>query len=101
MLDDKAPESRHGPPLRGSSFSIENILRSTRTNERRASVEDEVEHTGLEVAVESRCSKAECHISYLGSETQRLKNADILDWCGTSANNPYGNSKSECQFCSL
>ncbi|XP_055793103.1 homeobox protein HMX1-like [Salvelinus fontinalis] len=92
---DKEPESQHhGPTSRSSSFSIENLLRSTtRTTDRRSTTEDEFfyKETGLsfnQVAViESRWGQVERQVSYFELNAQRLAEAGcISDWCGTSPN---------------
>ncbi|XP_023837757.1 homeobox protein HMX1 [Salvelinus sp. IW2-2015] len=83
----KAPESQHhGPTSRSSSFSIENLLRSTTgTTDRLSTTENEgnCKETGLsynQVAViESRCNQVERQVSYFGLNAQR-------HWCGTSPN---------------
>ncbi|XP_010886160.1 homeobox protein HMX1 [Esox lucius] len=96
---DKVPETqRNDPASRSSSFSIENLLRSTtRTTDRRSKTEDEggCKETGLsynQVAViESRCSQVERQVSYFRLNAQRLAEAGcISDWCGTSPNKAWG-----------
>ncbi|KAM3857412.1 homeobox protein HMX3-B-like [Diretmus argenteus] len=84
MLDDKAPGSQRGPPPRGSSFYIENLLGTT---DSRASDEDLVEATGFKVGVRNQASP-------LGLETRRPSDAETVNRCGASPRRPYGSSRS-------
>ncbi|XP_041635859.1 homeobox protein HMX1 [Cheilinus undulatus] len=75
MLDDKAPRSRLGPPSRGSSFYIENLLGTTL---RGAAAEERVETPSLGVSH----SPAGCP----GVETKRVEDREVLKWRGASPN---------------
>ncbi|XP_034712544.1 homeobox protein HMX1-like [Etheostoma cragini] len=74
MLDKNAPRPKLGPPSRGSSFSIENLLR---TAYREASAEERVDTPSFKVTVRS---PGVCP----GLETKRLDHSKVLDWSGTS-----------------
>nr|XP_020484807.1 homeobox protein HMX1-like [Labrus bergylta] len=76
MLDDKAPRSRLGPPLRGSSFYIENLLG---TAFRRDSPEERGENPSLRVShTPARCPAV---------ETKRVvEDREELTRSGTSPN---------------
>lgn len=84
MLDDKAPRSKLGPASRGSSFYIENLLRTT---ERGASAEERVETPGFKVTVHSP-------IICPGLEAQCLNDSDAPNRTGTSPNT----ARSECIY---
>ncbi|XP_074518319.1 homeobox protein HMX1 [Halichoeres trimaculatus] len=75
MLDDKAPRSRLGPPSRGSSFYIENLLGTTF---RGAAAEERVETPGFRVSH----SPVRCP----GLETERVEDREVLNWSGASLN---------------
>ncbi|XP_056156167.1 homeobox protein HMX1-like [Lampris incognitus] len=85
MLDSKAP---------GSSFSIENLLRSTRTDDRgrASSLGGRVEAKRAEVGGESRCSPSAARICSLGLDGEPVHDRDTLDWCGTSPGDLYTRS---------
>ncbi|KAM7366251.1 hypothetical protein PAMP_015705 [Pampus punctatissimus] len=80
MLDDKGPRSKLGS-IRGSSFYIENLLKTT---DRGASAEERVETPAFKVTVHSP-------IICPGSEAQSLN--DALNWSRTSPNTVYGSSR--------
>ncbi|XP_062300454.1 homeobox protein HMX1-like [Scomber scombrus] len=84
MLDDKAPRSKLGPASRGSSFYIENLLRTT---DRDASAEERVKSTGFKVTVHN---PAGCP----GLETRCLKDSDALIWSGTPPKTTYCSPRS-------
>ncbi|XP_034533158.1 homeobox protein HMX1 [Notolabrus celidotus] len=75
MLDDKAPRSRLGPPSRGSSFYIENLLGNTF---RGAAAEERVETPSFRVSH----SPVRCP----GLETERVEDREVLNWRGASPN---------------
>ncbi|XP_070849585.1 homeobox protein HMX1-like [Chaetodon trifascialis] len=83
MLDDKAPRSKLGPPSRGSSFYIENLLGTTY---RGASAEERVETQSSKVTVHSP-------VIYPGLETKRVDDSEELNWSGTSPNPACGTSR--------
>lgn len=86
MLGDKAPRSRKpGPPSRGSSFYIENLLGSTCGG---AFTEEREETPSFRVI-------AHGPVTCAGLEARRLDNGQILDWSGTSPNTTYCASGSE------
>ncbi|XP_070786370.1 homeobox protein HMX1-like [Enoplosus armatus] len=82
MLDDKAPRSKLGPPSRGSSFYIENLLGTS--------------HRGAEERVETSSFKVTVHSPAVcpGLETKRRHHSEVLKWSGTSANTTRGTSRS-------
>ncbi|XP_076581387.1 homeobox protein HMX3-like [Chaetodon auriga] len=84
MLDDKAPRSKLGPPSRGSSFYIENLLGTTY---RGASAEERVETPSSKVTLHSP-------VICPGLETKRVDDSEELNWSGTSPNPAYGTSRS-------
>ncbi|KAJ8008196.1 hypothetical protein DPEC_G00102250 [Dallia pectoralis] len=108
MLDKVPGTQQHGPVSRSSSssFSIENLLRSTtRTTDRRPKAEDEggCEETGVSynraAVIESRCSQVERQVSYFRLNARRFAEAGcISEWCGTSPNQAWGelNSPHQC-----
>lgn len=85
MLDDKTPRLKSGPPSRGSSFYIENLLGTTG---RRSSAEERAE---------TRSFKLTGHDPGMcpGLETRRLSDTDGSDRSGTFANTANGSSRSE------
>lgn len=93
MLDDKAPRSKLGPPSRGSSFYIDNLLGTTH---RGASAEERVGTPSFKVTVHSP-------VVCPGLETKRLDDSEVLNWSGTTPNTAYGTSRSEfiCQYLCL
>ncbi|XP_068569964.1 homeobox protein HMX1-like [Cebidichthys violaceus] len=84
MLDNKAPRSKLGPPSRGPSFYIENLLR---TAHRGASSEERVESPSSKVTVHSP-------VVCPGQESKRLDGSEVLNWSGTSPNTVRGTSRS-------
>ncbi|XP_028420326.1 homeobox protein HMX1-like [Perca flavescens] len=84
MLDKNAPRPKLGPPSRGSSFYIENLLR---TAYRGASAEERVDTPSFKVAVSSP-------VVCPGLETKRLDDSKVLKWSGTSPNTANGTSRS-------
>ncbi|XP_041821503.1 homeobox protein HMX1-like [Chelmon rostratus] len=84
MLDDKAPRSKLGPPSRGSSFYIENLLG---TPYREASAEERVETPGSKVTVHSP-------VICPGLETKRVDDSEELNWSATSPNPAHCTSRS-------
>lgn len=86
MLGDKAPRSKLGPPSRGSSFYIENLLGTTH---RGATAEERVRTPSFRVTVHSP-------VVCPGLETKRLDDSEVLNWSGTTPNTAYGTSRSEC-----
>ncbi|XP_056225318.1 homeobox protein HMX1-like [Seriola aureovittata] len=84
MLDNKAPTSKLGPPSRGSSFYIENLLGTT---DRGASAEERVETSGFKVTVHSP-------VICPGLNTRRLNDSEALNWRKASPNTVYGSSGS-------
>lgn len=96
MVADKAPESQHGPSSRGSSFSIENLLR--RTADKRSSTEDELECKAKGLTY-NFSTQEEHRVSSFGLNAQRLEKDDILDWCESSPIQVHGLiRRSECTF---
>ena len=83
MLDDKAPRSKLGPPSRGSSFYIENLLGTTCREER-------LETPSVKVTT------VHSPVVCAGLETRRLADSEALRWSGKSPNTAYGTSRSEC-----
>ncbi|XP_035531025.1 homeobox protein HMX1-like [Morone saxatilis] len=88
MLDDKAPRSKLGPPSRGSSFYIENLLGTTH---RAASAEEQAETPSFKVTVHSPVI---CPVICPGLETRRVGDSEALSWSGTSPNTAHGASRS-------
>ncbi|XP_062305618.1 homeobox protein HMX1-like [Osmerus eperlanus] len=86
MVADKAPESQHGPSSRGSSFSIENLLR--RTADKRSSTEDELECKAK--GLPDFSTQEQHRVSSFGLNAQRLEKDDILDWCESSPIKVHG-----------
>ncbi|KAL7375552.1 hypothetical protein ABVT39_019387 [Epinephelus coioides] len=84
MLDDTAPRSKLGPPARGSSFYIENLLGTTH---RGASSEERVDTRSFKVTVHSP-------VVCPGLETKRVDESEVLNWSGTSPNTAHGTSRS-------
>lgn len=82
MLDEKAPLSKLGPPTRGSSFYIENLLRTNKDRGAPAA-EERVETSG----------KVSSHSPVIC--TARVDHSDALTWRETSVNTVYGGSESE------
>ncbi|XP_034413667.1 homeobox protein HMX1-like [Cyclopterus lumpus] len=78
------PRSKLRPPSRGSSFSIENLLR---TAYRGASCEEHVDPPSSKVTVH-------CPVVCPGPETKRLTGGEVLHWNKTSPNNACGTSRS-------
>ncbi|XP_006807780.1 homeobox protein HMX1-like [Neolamprologus brichardi] len=83
MLDDKTPILKSGPPSRGSSFYIENLLGTTG---RRSSAEERAETPSFKLTGHDPglCS---------GLETRRLSDTDRSDGSGTFANTANGCSR--------
>ncbi|XP_031154299.1 homeobox protein HMX1-like [Sander lucioperca] len=84
MLDKNAPRPKLGPPSRGSSFYIENLLRTAYSG---ASAEERVDTPSFKVTVRSP-------VVCPGLETKRLDDSKVLNWSGTSPNTAYGTSRS-------
>ncbi|KAA8579138.1 hypothetical protein FQN60_007258, partial [Etheostoma spectabile] len=84
MLDKNTPRPKLGPPSRGSSFYIENLLR---TAYREASAEERVDTPSFKVTVRS---PGVCPVL----ETKRLDDSKVLDWSGTSPNAAHGTPRS-------
>lgn len=82
MLDNKAPRSKFGPPSRGSSFFIENLLGTGGSGG--SSAEERVETTEFKVTVHNP-------VICPGLET-RQKDDEVLNWSGTFPNTAYGSS---------
>lgn len=83
MLDEKAPTSKLGPPSRGSSFYIENILGTNKDRVAPAS-EERVETTG----------KVSAHSPVMCPG--RVDNSEVQTWRETSVTTVYGSCGSEC-----
>ncbi|XP_069026008.1 homeobox protein HMX1-like [Embiotoca jacksoni] len=85
MLDDKAPRTKLGPPSRGSSFYIENLLG---TAGRDSAAEAQVETSGFKVTVHNP-------VICPGLDTRRQRDRELLSWSGTVPNPAvYGSSGS-------
>ncbi|XP_042367760.1 homeobox protein HMX1-like [Plectropomus leopardus] len=84
MLDDTAPRSKLGPPSRGSSFYIENLLGTAYTG---ASSEERVDTPSRKVTDHSP-------VMCPGVESKREDDSKVLNWSGTSPNTAHGTSKS-------
>ncbi|XP_039997486.1 homeobox protein HMX1-like [Xiphias gladius] len=84
MLDDKEPTSKLGPPSRGKSFYIENLLRTADTG---ASAAEQVETSGFKVTAHSP-------VICPGLETRRLSDSEALNRRATSPSAAYGSSRS-------
>lgn len=85
MLDDKTPRLKSGPPSRGSSFYIENLLGTTG---RRSSAEERAETPSFKLTGHD---PGMCP----GLKTRRLSDTDRSDGSGTFANTANGCSRSE------
>lgn len=81
MLDDKTPRLKSGPPSRGSSFYIENLLG-------RSSAEERAETPSFKLTGHD---PGMCP----GLKTRRLSDTDRSDGSGTFANTANGCSRSE------
>ncbi|CAJ1086231.1 homeobox protein HMX1 [Xyrichtys novacula] len=75
MLDDKTSRSRVGPPSRGSSFYIENLLG---TAFREAAAEERVETP--------RLRGSHSPVRYPGLGNDRVEDREVLIWNGASLN---------------
>ncbi|KAI3376412.1 hypothetical protein L3Q82_016894 [Scortum barcoo] len=84
MLDDKAPRSKLGPPSRGSSFYIENLLG---TAHRGASAEGRADTPGFRATAHSP-------VVCPGLETKRPDDRELQDWSGTAPNTASGTARS-------
>ncbi|XP_047458204.1 homeobox protein HMX1-like [Mugil cephalus] len=82
MLDNDAPKSKFGPPSRGSSFFIENLLGTAGSG---SSAEERVDTPDLKVTVHNP-------LICPGLQARRLKDGDVLNWSGTFPNTVYGSS---------
>ncbi|KAM3589962.1 uncharacterized protein V6R79_000777 [Siganus canaliculatus] len=84
MLDDKAPRSKLGPPSRGSSFYIENLLATT--CRKTPADEERVETQSFEVVARSSvmCPRMDA----------KLDDVDVLKWSRTSPNIASDTSRS-------
>lgn len=83
MLDEKAPMSKLGPPSRGSSFYIENLLGTNKDRVAPAS-EERVETTG----------KVSAHSPVMCPG--RVDDSEVPTWRETSVTTVYGSCGSEC-----
>ncbi|KAG7243386.1 hypothetical protein INR49_011843 [Caranx melampygus] len=81
MLDEKVPTSKLGPPSRGSSFYIENLL-GTNKDRRAPAAEERVETSGKV----SAHSPAMC--------PGRVDDSEVPTWRETSVSTVYGSSGS-------
>ncbi|KAM9335481.1 homeobox protein HMX3-like [Symphorus nematophorus] len=81
MLDDIPPRSKLGPPSRGSSFYIENLLGTTYRAER-------VETPSV------KGTTVHSPVICPGLETRRLEDSETLKWSGTSPDTAHGTSRS-------